>query len=264
MSNLQLFQYESHQVRTVDIDGEPWFVAADVCEVLGIAKHRDAISRLNDKQRGSVVMDTLGGPQEMAAINEAGLYRLAFTSRKKAAEKFTDWVASEVLPSIRKTGKYEVAQPKFKLPTYSETLRQLADSLDKNEEQEKQILELKPKAEFFDAVTGSEDVTDLGTVAKILNMGIGRNSLFDFLRESHILMENNRPYQNFVDSGFFRVIIQKYKKPDGSAHIGYKTVAFPKGIDFIRRRLEERGNGKGQLSFRGNNTAIAERAKEAA
>ena len=126
MSELQkIFKYEGNEVRTVvDETGTPWWVAADICQILGIAKHRDAMSRLSDKQRGSVVMDTLGGKQEMAAVNEAGLYKLAFTSRKAAAEKFTDWVASEVLPSIRKTGKYETAPA---LPqTFSEALRMLA------------------------------------------------------------------------------------------------------------------------------------------
>lgn len=107
MNQLQkIFSYQNKEVRTVIKDGQPYFVAKDVCDVLEIEKHRDAVSRLNDSQRGSVLVDTLGGRQEMAAINEAGVYKLVFTSRKPEAERFTDWIASEVLPSIRKHGMY--------------------------------------------------------------------------------------------------------------------------------------------------------------
>ena len=113
----QVFDYGEAQVRTVVKDGQPWFVAKDVCEVLEIEKHRDAVSRLNEKQRGSAVVDTLGGPQEMATINEAGLYKLVFSSRKPEAEKFTDWISENVLPSIRKTGAYipEQLSPQLQL-----------------------------------------------------------------------------------------------------------------------------------------------------
>ena len=118
MNQLQkVFTYSGSQVRTIIKDGEVWFVAKDVCEVLGITKHRDAISRLSDRQRGSVKVDTLGGPQEMAAINEAGVYKLVFRSNKPEAERFSDWVAEEVLPTIRKTGGY-VANDDLFVETY--------------------------------------------------------------------------------------------------------------------------------------------------
>lgn len=102
----KLFEYQNNAVRVAVKNNEPWFVAKDVCKILDIGKYRDAISRLSDSQRGSVVVDTLGGNQEMAVVSEAGLYKLVFTSRKPEAEKFTDWLAEEVLPSIRKHGMY--------------------------------------------------------------------------------------------------------------------------------------------------------------
>lgn len=103
----------------------------------------------------------------------------------------------------------------------------------------KKIEEMKPKAEFYDQVTGSKDSIDIGTAAKVLNIkGIGRNTLFDKLREKKILMENNQPYQSFIDRGYFRTIQQKYTKPDGSTHINIKTVVFQKGLDFIRKQVE--------------------------
>jgi anti-repressor protein len=107
MNELQkAFHYYGKVVRTVLKDEEVWFVAKDVCDVLGISKHRDAISRLNERQRGSVKVDTLGGKQEVAAITESGVYKLVFRSKKPEAERFTDWVTEVVLQSIKKHGLY--------------------------------------------------------------------------------------------------------------------------------------------------------------
>lgn len=100
------FSQEKVPVRVQVIDSEPWFVAKDVCEVLEIEKYRDAVSRLDEDERGSVVVDTLGGSQKMSAVCESGLYALIFQSRKPNARKFRKWVTSEVLPSIRRKGYY--------------------------------------------------------------------------------------------------------------------------------------------------------------
>lgn len=109
------------------------------------------------------------------------------------------------------------------------------------ENQKLQIAEMKPKAEFFDAVTESKDAIDIGTVAKVLNMGIGRTRLFEFLRDEKILQQNNSPYQKYIDSGYFRVIESCWQKPDGSSHISFKTVVYQKGVDFIRKQLSSKG-----------------------
>lgn len=98
---------------------------------------------------------------------------------------------------------------------------------------------MKPKAEFFDAVTDSKDAIPMADVAKVLDMGIGRNKLFEFLRNNKILMADNKPYQKYVDAGYFRVIEQKYDKGYGEAGINIKTLVFQKGVDYIRRRLSE-------------------------
>ncbi len=99
-------------VRVETIAGEPWFVAKDICEALSIEKHLNAVSRLDDDERGPVVVDTLGGKQTMTAVNESGLYNLIFQSRKPEAKAFRKWVTGEVLPSIRKTGRYDLPTPK--------------------------------------------------------------------------------------------------------------------------------------------------------
>jgi hypothetical protein len=102
------FAYKDSLVRTVMIDGEPWFVAADVCRVLDIKNARDAVDRLDEDEKGVANTDTLGGEQAMNVVSEAGVYRLVFTSRKPEAEAFKRWLAHEVLPSLRKTGSYRL------------------------------------------------------------------------------------------------------------------------------------------------------------
>lgn len=106
------FYFNSNDVRVVVKNNEPWFVAMDVCKILDIKNSRDALSRLDDDEKGMVNTDTLGGYQELATVNESGLYSLIFKSRKAAAKHFKKWVTSEVLPSIRKTGGYQVSNPK--------------------------------------------------------------------------------------------------------------------------------------------------------
>mgnify|MGYP000991667536 CR=1 FL=1 len=105
--SLVVFDFHDNPVRTVMIDGEPWFVAQDVCRCLGIEKYRDAVARLADDEKGGpVVVDTLGGQQGMTVLNEPGAYRLIFESRKPEADRFRRWVFHEVLPALRKTGRY--------------------------------------------------------------------------------------------------------------------------------------------------------------
>ena len=107
---------ENAPIRVQVINGETWFVAKDVCDNLGINKYRDAFTRLGDDERVYVLVDTLGGPQRVVAVNESGLYSLVFQSRKPGAKKFRKWVTMDVLPSIRKTGGYSVKSSRKRLP----------------------------------------------------------------------------------------------------------------------------------------------------
>lgn len=107
--SLQAFAFDSNAVRVVTIDGQPWFVARDVCNALTIENNRDALSRLDDDEKDVATTDTLGGEQELSIVSESGLYSLILTSRKPEARRFKKWVTSEVLPSIRKTGQYTVS-----------------------------------------------------------------------------------------------------------------------------------------------------------
>ena len=108
MNGLQVFSYNSSEVRTVMRDGEPWFCLKDVCAVLGISKYRDVAARLDPDEREPVRVDTLGGTQEMVFINKSGLYSVILRSDKPEAKPFRKWVTSDVLPTIRKTGGYGV------------------------------------------------------------------------------------------------------------------------------------------------------------
>lgn len=106
--NLATFDFESNAVRTLVIDGEPWFVGKDVCNCLEIADHHQALGRLDDDEKGWVEVPTPGGKQKMIGINEFGLYQLTFTSRTEASIRFKRWLAHEVLPAIRRAGRYEM------------------------------------------------------------------------------------------------------------------------------------------------------------
>ena len=128
----------------------------------------------------------------------------------------------------------------FSIPqTYSQALMLAAKQAEQIEEQNKLIEEQKPKVEFFDQVTDSKDAVDMKECAKILNMGIGRNRLFEFLRSRGILDRKNLPYQIFIDKGYFRTVETSYTKTDGTNCINIKTVVYQKGMDYIRKIYNE-------------------------
>ena len=230
MNDLVFFPYEKKEVRVlIGIDGEPWWVAKDVCDILTIESNQTR--RLDDDEKGMRLIHTHGGDQEMTVVSESGLYSLILGSRKPEAKIFKKWVTGTVLPSIRKTGVYSLDMPK----TLPEALRAYALEIEKSDELNKKLIEAKPKIDFFNQVADSKDAIDMGTVAKVLNCGIGRNDLFQLLRDKQILMEGNIPYQTYIDREYFRTIEQKYNTPDGSTHISIKTLVYQKGLEFIRK-----------------------------
>jgi len=227
----QVFDYQGKEVRTIIKNDEPWFVAKDVCKVLEINKYRDAVSRLDSDERVSVLVDTPGGPQEMIAINEPGLYELIMTSRKPEAKKFKRWVKHEVLPSIRKTGSYSIGQ--YQIPkTYPEALRLAADLAEENER-------LRPKAEAHDVFLMGVNSQAMDKVSKSLN-GIGRNKLFAFLKANKILRYDNTPYQKYIDAGYFKIRQTSTTRGDKVFNVS-QTLVTAKGHDFIYRLLKQVG-----------------------
>jgi anti-repressor protein len=241
-SSITTFNFAGHEpVRTSVIEGKVWFVAKDVSAILGLKCWADQVSKLEADEKGSVVTPTLGGRQSMTAVTEAGLYILIMQSRKPQAHALRKWIVSDVLPSLRAKGTYTV--PSVQMPTvptsFSAALYLAAKQAEQIEQQTAQLALAAPKVAFFDTVASSSDTTDIGTVAKVLAIpGMGRTTLFEFLRKEGVLMQNNRPYQKFVDMGLFRVIESSWTDPDGNQHVYFKSVVYQKGLEFIRQLVQ--------------------------
>ena len=172
----------------------------------------------------------------MSYIGEGDLYRLIMKSKLPSAERFESWVVDEVIPSIRKNGGYIANQENLSPEQIVANALIVANNI--IEEKNKQIEEMKPKADFFDSVADSKTAISMNEVAKVLNVkGYGINNLFEFLRENKILQNNNVPYQRYVDNGWFRVIEQKYMK-NGEPVVTTKTLVYQKGVDAIRKMLK--------------------------
>lgn len=253
---------EFGEVRTVVVDGEPWFVGKDICLNFGDTNHNRTLSRVEDEDKMTLpITDAIGRKQNAIFVNESGLYSILFAMQPQKAnnngvsdaypievqeriskiKRFKHWVTSEVLPSIRKHGMYAVddliANPELAIKAFTA----LKEEREKNKALQADNERMKPKEEFFDAVTDSKDAIDMGQVAKVLNYPkIGRNKLFEILRENGILQQNNQPYQTYIDRGYFRVVEQKFEPTPGEIRINIKTLVFQKGIDYIRKILDDK------------------------
>lgn len=240
--SLQKFKFNENNFRVIAKDGEPWFVAKDICTVLGLSNVSQSLAILDEDERGIISNDAIEEQSftkyTVLIVNESGFYNLVLSSRKPEAKIFKKWVTSEVLPAIRKNGSYSTTQ--YKAPaTYAQALRELAESVEQKEAMQKQLEKQRPAVEFYQAVTDSSDTMDMMTVAKLL--GTGRNRLFAFLREEKILIKDadSLPYQQYIDAGYFKIIEQKYSTPDGKTHINKKVLVYQKGVDFIQKRLKK-------------------------
>lgn len=235
MNEIKVFEnQEFGRVRTVIIDGKPYFVANDVAKSLGYKRPADAVAV---HCKGSVKHRYLtdGGPQEIKLITEGDVYRLVMKSKLPAAERFEEWVVDVVLPSIRQNGGYIANQENMTPEQIVANALIVANNI--IEQKNRQIEEMKPKAEFFDAVADSKTAISMNEVAKVLAItGYGRNNLFEFLRNEKILDRYNVPYQRYVDAGWFRVIEQKYMK-NGEQQVTTKTLVYQKGVDGIRKKI---------------------------
>lgn len=186
MTDLQIFNNDRFgQVRIIPVDGELMFVAKDVCDCLEITKHRDAISRLDSDERGSVKLDTPGGKQDIAAINEYGLYSLVLSSRKPEAKEFKRWITHDVIPAIRKTGSYSIVIPQ----TLPEALRAYADEVESHNatkaivaQQEQQIAEFKPVKDYVDKILSSKSCLAITQIAA--DYGLSAQELNKILHEA--------------------------------------------------------------------------------
>lgn len=238
MADIQLYKNEKlGDVRATVIDGEPWFVAADVCKVLQIANSRDALTRIDDDEKGVVSADTLGGKQEVAVVNEPGLYTLVLSSRKPEAKAFKRWITHDVIPSIRKTGSYTM------LPQdYISALKALVASEEERLALQEKNLEMLPKAEYYDAVRDTKSVMQVKELAAYLSSNgvkIGRNRLFSLLRNDGYICKagptKNLPTQDSLDMGLMEVKQSKYLH-NGEVEIRSTTYVTQRGLEYFLRR----------------------------
>ena len=244
MSDIQIFNYQSNEVRTVEMGGEPWFVLKDVCNILGISKYRDTAARLDADERGSVEVDTLGGTQQVIAVNESGLYHVILRSDKPEAAPFRKWVTSEVLPSIRKNGGYIAGQEQLTpeelmakaLLVANKTLAdreaRICELTAQNSQLtvEKQIMQ--PKAEYFDELVDRNLLTNFRETAK--ELGIKPKSFVAWLLEKKFLYRDQKgkllPRED-KNNGLFEV---KEAKNDKTQWSGVQTLITPKGRETFR------------------------------
>lgn len=252
-SNIQPFTYEDHTVRVVTIDGEPWFVLADLCKVLDLAKPSRVAMRIADDMKGAHLMSTPGGDQEMTIVSEAGMYEVIIRSDKPEAAAFRRWVTSEVLPSIRKHGGYLTDQKIEDILDSPDTIIQLATKL-KSERAKRAALEKQaaidtPKARFADAVSASHTSILIGDLAKLLRQNgyeIGQNRLFEMLRRNGYLCSAkgglwNMPTQKAMDLNLFEVKETTIVHSDGHVSISKTTKVTGKGqVYFVTRFLDGR------------------------
>ncbi len=252
-NNLQTWNYENSEIRTVEKDGEPWWVLADVCKVLEISNSRNVSSRLETDEKGVTLVDTLGGTQQMTVINESGLYAVILRSDKPQAKPFRKWVTNEVLPSIRKHGAYMTDQTLEQALTSPDFLIQLATQLKEEKEQRKQ-LEVKveqdrPKVLFAESVSASKTSILVGELAKILKQNgvdTGQTRLFAWMRENGYLIKRrgndyNMPTQRAMEMKLFEVKETSVTHSDGHISVNKTPKVTGKGqVYFVNKIMNAR------------------------
>lgn len=254
MTDLQIFNSpEFGAIRTIEKDGEPWFVGKDVAAALGYKEPTKAArEKVDDDDKGVSKIDTPSGIQEMTIINESGLYSLVLSSKLPTAKKFKRWVTNEVIPSIRKHGAYMTPETLEKVLLSPDTLMQLAQNLKDEQEKrkalEQQIESQKPAVLFTGAVETSKTSILIGELAKMLKqngINIGQNRLFEWMRENGYLIKRkgtdyNMPTQRSMDMGLFEIKETTINNPDGSIKISKTPKVTGKGqVYFINLFLNK-------------------------
>lgn len=238
-NEIQQFDFRGASLRTLtDKAGEPWFVAKDVCDILGHSNVSMALDRLDDDERSKF---NLGRQGETNIVNEAGLYVLVLGSRKPEAHEFKRWVTHEVLPQIRKTGGYiptTDADDDMTILAKAVMIGQRTMEAQKQKiaEQQTRIVELEPKARFADAVAASDGTCLVGELAKMLRqngMDIGQNRLFRLLQADGYLGKSgsnrNVPTQRAMDLGLFRIKETTVTHADGHTTVSRTPKVTGKG-----------------------------------
>lgn len=251
MNNLQVFNYNGNEVRTIQKDGEPWWVLKDVCEVLGLSSPHKVFDRLDEDEKGRNQIPTPGGEQEMTVINESGLYNVILRSDKPEAKPFRKWVTSEVLPSIRKHGAYMTPQKIEEALLNPDTIIKLATNLKAEREKrmklERQAEKDKPLVTFANSVSVAKASILVGELAKLLKQNgvdMGQNRLFTWMRENGYLISRrgtdyNMPTQRSMEMELFEIKLTTISHGDGHTSLNKTPKVTGKGqIYFINLFLK--------------------------
>lgn len=251
MSEVQIFQNQQFgEVRTIEENGEILFCGSDVAKALGYAKPQNAISThcKGALKRGIL---TVGGQQEMTFIPESDLYRLVFSSKLPTAEKFTDWVTKDILPTIRKHGMYATPEMAERMLNDPDVMIRILQELKTEREQrktlEQKVEQDKPKVLFSDAVSTAHNSILIGDLAKLIRQNgveVGQKRLFEMLRQDGYLISRgasrNMPSQRSMEMGLMEIKESTVASPDGHIRVTKTTKITGKGqVYFINRYLKK-------------------------
>ncbi|KPU44495.1 phage antirepressor protein KilAC domain protein [Oxobacter pfennigii] len=264
MNELTTFNYEGKEVRTVQRNGETWWVAKDVCDVFGETNRNRAMKSLDEDEKGYTQMNTPGGIQQTAVVNEPGLYSLLLAMRPAKArgisneyifqreqklKEFKRWVTHEALPSIRKHGLYATDELLANPDLWIRTLQELKAERSKNAAleatislQEQQIAEMKPKASYYDVVLNCKDAVAITTIAK--DYGRSGRWLNEYLHDAGVQFRQGKIwllYQKHARHGYAVTRTHIYPEIDGMIHSKVHTYWTQKGRLFIYELLKSHG-----------------------
>lgn len=255
MNNLQIFNNtEFGSVRTLTINGEPYFVGKDVAEILGYSNTKDALATHVDMDDKTIIqrseITTLEIPNRgLTVINESGLYSLIISSKLPTARRFKHWITSEVLPAIRKYGLYAADELLDNPDLFINVLRELKSEREKAKQlratvaiQSQQILEMKPKASYYDVVLNCKDLVAISTISK--DYGWSATRMNNYLYSKGIQYKQGSIwllYQNYAGLGYTSTKTHTYSGNDGTVHTKPHTYWTQKGRLFIYDTLKADG-----------------------
>ena len=248
-NQLTNFNYEGHDVRTVSINGNPWWILKDVCEVLDLTSPHKVAERLDEDEKGRSLIPTLGGEQELTVVSESGLYNVILRSDKPEARKFKRWVTHDVLPSIRKHGLYAADDLLDDPDLFIRALTELKEVRARNTAlavqvgaQERQIAEMRPKAGYFDVVLACKDAVAISVIAK--DYGWSAKHMNTFLHEKGVQFRQGRIwllYQKYAGHGYACSRTHEHTGRGGEPHATVHTYWTQKGRLFLYGLLKDHG-----------------------
>lgn len=247
MNNLQVFKNDQFgEIRTVEINGEPWFVGKDIADTLGYSAARNAIAaHVDDEDKLTHQISAAGQMRDVTIINESGLYSLVLSSKLPTAKQFKRWITSDVIPTIRKHGAYMTPETIEKVLLNPDTIINLASQLKSEREKrialEGKVEEDKPKVIFADAVSTAKTSILIGELAKLLkqnDVDMGQNRLFKWMREHGYLIKRegidyNMPTQRSMEQGLFEIKETAITHADGHISISKTPKVTGKGQQYF-------------------------------